>query len=74
MKGFANKNDIRTFIPCGQERANEILAKETLEAEKEGKTTIIGISAKRLLKYVGLTAEEIHDYAYQEKIGSDFRF
>lgn len=45
-----------------------------LEAEREGKSTITGISANRLPKYVGLTKEEIQAYAEQEKIGSDFLF
>ena len=66
-KGYAHQYDIRRFIPCGREKANQILAQEMLEAEREGKSTITGISANRLPKYVGLTKEEIQAYAEQEK-------
>lgn len=52
-KGYAHQYDIRRFIPCGREKANQILAQEMLEAEREGKSTITGISANRLPKYVG---------------------
>lgn len=59
-KGYAHQYDIRRFIPCGREKANQILAQEMLEAEREGKSTITGISANRLPKYVGLTKEELN--------------
>lgn len=67
MKGWASVTDIRNFIPCKYDTALEILAAEQLAAEKEGKTTQKGISSKRLLKYVDLTIEEIHQYAEIEK-------
>ena len=35
-KGYAHQYDIRRFIPCGREKANQILAQEMLEAEREG--------------------------------------
>lgn len=37
------------------------------DAKKEGKTTLNGISSKRLLKYVDLTDDEIRKYAEEEK-------
>lgn len=30
-KGYAHQYDIRRFIPCGREKANQILAQELLE-------------------------------------------
>ena len=43
-KGYAHQYDIRRFIPCGREKANQILAQEMLEAEREGKsTTTVGL-------------------------------
>lgn len=39
-KGYAHQYDIRRFIPCGREKANQILAQEMLEAEREGKENI----------------------------------
>ena len=36
-KGYAHQYDIRRFIPCGREKANQILAQEMLEAEREGR-------------------------------------
>ena len=71
-KGYAHQYDIRRFIPCGREKANQILAQEMLEAEREGKSTITGISANRLPKYVGLTKEEIHT-ALDERFDDAFQ-
>lgn len=34
-KGYAHQYDIRRFIPCGREKANQILAQEMLEAESK---------------------------------------
>ncbi len=66
-KGYATVSDIRNFIPCGYEKALSVLSKEMSDAQKEGKTTLNGISSKRLLKYVGLSEEEIKKYAEDEK-------
>ena len=33
-KGYAHQYYIRRFIPCGREKANQILAQECLEARK----------------------------------------
>lgn len=66
-KGYATISDVRNFIPCGHEKALFILSKEMSDAQKEGKTTLKGISSKRLLKYVGLTEEEVKKYAEEEK-------
>lgn len=66
-KGYATISDVRNFIPCGYEKALFILSKEMSDAQKEGKTTLNGISSKRLLKYVDLTDDEIRKYAEEEK-------
>ena len=66
-KGYATVSDIRNFIPCGYEKALSVLSKEMSDAQKEGKPTLNGISSKRLLKYVGLSEEEIKKYAEDEK-------
>ena len=66
-KGYATISDVRNFIPCGYEKALFILSKEMTDAQKEGKTTLNGISSKRLLKYVDLTDDEIRKYAEEEK-------
>ncbi len=48
-KGYATLiSDVRNFIPCGYEKALFILSKEMSDAQKEGKTTLNGISSKRL--------------------------
>ena len=73
-KGYAHQYDIRRFIPCGREKANQILAQEMLEAEREGKSTITGISANRLPKYVGLQKKKSKHMLNKRKIGSDFLF
>lgn len=39
-KGYAHQYDIRRFIPCGREKANQILAQEMLEAERKWKENI----------------------------------
>ena len=67
MKGYATISDIREFIPCSYEKALQILATEEVLAQKEGKSTLKGISAKRLTKYIDLTLTEIHEYAIEEK-------
>ena len=67
MLRYATVSDIRNFIPCGYEKALSVLSKEMSDAQKEGKTTLNGISSKRLLKYVGLSEEEIKKYAEDEK-------
>lgn len=66
-KGYATVTDIRNFIPCGHEKAHEILRQETVNALNEKKTTARGINSKRLLKHVGLSIEEIHEYAELER-------
>lgn len=66
-KGYATVSDVRNFIPCGYEKALLVLSKEMSDAQKEGKTTLNGISSKRLLKYVGLTEDEVKKYAEDEK-------
>lgn len=66
-KGYATVTDIRNFIPCGNEYAHELLRKEMASALKENKSTARGINAKRLLKYIGLSIEEINQYADMER-------
>lgn len=60
-------SDVRNFIPCGYEKELSVLSKEMTDAQKEGKTTLNGICSKRLLKYVGLTEDEVKRYAEDEK-------
>lgn len=66
-KGYATIQDIRKWIPCGYTKAKEIYEREKEKANEEGKTTINGISAKRLLHYVFLSEDEILKYATKEK-------
>lgn len=66
-KGYATITDIRNFIPCGYETAQEILHTEMKNALKEHKSTARGINSKRLLVYVGLSIKEIHEYASMER-------
>ena len=68
-KGFANKNDIKRFIPCGYQRALEIFNEIQKEVELSGKKNLHkAILAKRLLPYIGLTEKQVSDYADKEKI------
>lgn len=32
-KGYAHQYDIRRFIPCGREKANQILAQESVQID-----------------------------------------
>lgn len=67
-KGFANKSDIRKFIPCGGVRSKEIFEEIKSEVVKEGKINLDKhILSKRLLPYVGLTEKQIVEYAQKEK-------
>ncbi|MGL4362193.1 MAG: hypothetical protein ACRCSG_02805 [Cellulosilyticaceae bacterium] len=59
LKGLANKNSIKRFIPCGPTKATQIFNAIQLEAAKEGKSTEFGFDPKRLLQYVHMTKHEV---------------
>ncbi len=67
MQGYARNKDIQKFIPCGYYRANKIKKEIEAQVNKEGKLNPQYVCAKRLLKYVDLTAKEIEHYAELEQ-------
>ena len=67
MKGYANLSDIKKFIPCSDARAKQINQEVTKLVESSGKRVFMGIRAKYLLDYIGLTAKQVFDFAEIER-------
>lgn len=66
-KGYASKTDIRRFIPCGSERANDIYEEIRTKVSNEGFENLGKyILAERLCPYVGLTKKQIIEFAKEE--------
>jgi hypothetical protein len=67
-KGYANRADIRKFIPCGSVRSQEIFDQIRNEVKEEGKLNLEKVVlSRRLLPYIGLTEKQVISYAEKEK-------
>ena len=66
-KGFLTLKDIKEFVPCGTPKAREIYNSIRQEVEMEGLENCDQIIlAKRILKFMGLTATDIRTAAKTE--------
>ena len=66
-KGFLTLKDIKEFVPCGAPKAKEIYDSIRAEVESEGLENCDQIIlAKRMLKFMGLTANEVRINAKTE--------
>ena len=70
LKGYANISDIKRFIPCSDKKAKEINDEVIDKVTSQGKRVFMGIRAKYLLDYVGLTEKQISYYAEIERKNS----
>lgn len=67
LKHFLTVTDIAKFIPCGRKKAQLIFDEISKEIEQENLVRCdLGISAERLLKYLGLNKQTIFKYAEME--------
>ena len=71
QKGHLTRKDITVFVPCGRGTASKIYNSIREEVKAEGLENCQDvILAKRILKYMGLTAESVHAAAKIERRGS----
>lgn len=71
QRGYLTQADIRAFVPCGQNKATEIYQSIRSKVEEEGLENCRDvILAKRVLKFLDLTAEGIAAAARTERRGS----
>ena len=65
-KGFLNRKEVMSFVPCGTKMANMIIDGIRKEVELEGYENLDEnlILAKRIIAYLGLTEKKIES-AYQ---------
>lgn len=72
IKGYANTNDIRSFMGCGHIKAKKI--REVIEQQiiEKGKlVNPLGINPKHLLRLLELTEEQVFRYAEMEEQAND---
>lgn len=68
LQHFLTKTDIMKFVPCGRTKAYLIFDLISEEIEQENlKRCELGISAERLLDYLGLKKSTIFKYAEMEE-------
>ena len=69
-KGYLTQQEIRQFVPCGEKKARCIYKEIRAEVEKEGLENCSNIIlAKRILKFMGLSAKDIEAAAKLESRG-----
>ena len=70
QKGYLTRKEIMIFVPCGGNTASKIYQTIREEVKMEGLENCQNvILAKRMLDFMGLTAESIHAAAKLERKG-----